>query len=111
MPRSFTMRGNVWIKGRRIPLTAVAGALAAFGAWVIALGTHPGARDVGVLWMIAGLLIYAGVRVRGGFPLMERYEPGAVGSRQWAAAIQDRRQPAFVSAGRNFLWRYAVHGP
>jgi APA family basic amino acid/polyamine antiporter len=77
MPRPFTMRGNVWIKGRRIPLTAVAGALAAFGAWVIALGTHPGARDVGVLWMVAGLLIYAGVRVRGGFPLMARYEPGA----------------------------------
>jgi APA family basic amino acid/polyamine antiporter len=77
MPRPFTMRGNVWIKGKRIPLTAVAGALAAFGAWVIALGTHPGARDVGVLWMVAGLLIYAGVRVRGGFPLMARYEPGA----------------------------------
>jgi basic amino acid/polyamine antiporter, APA family len=77
MPRAFTMRGNVWIRGRLIPLTAVAGALAAFGAWVIALGTHPGARDVGVLWMVAGLLIYAGVRIRGGFPLMARFEPGA----------------------------------
>jgi APA family basic amino acid/polyamine antiporter len=77
MPRPFMMHGNVWIRGRLVPLTAVAGALAAFGAWVIALGTHPGARDVGVLWMLAGLALYAGVRVRAGIPLMERYQPGA----------------------------------
>src|SRR5262249_35089523 len=77
MPRPFIMRGNVWIHGKLIPITAIAGALAAFGAWVIALGTHPGARDVGVLWMVAGLGLYTLVRVRAGFPLMERYEPGA----------------------------------
>jgi basic amino acid/polyamine antiporter, APA family len=77
MPRPFMMRGNVWIRGRLIPLTAVAGALAAFAAWVIALGTHPGARDVGVLWMVAGLALYAVVRIRARFPMLERYEPGA----------------------------------
>jgi APA family basic amino acid/polyamine antiporter len=77
MPRPFMMRGNVWIRGRLIPVTAVAGAVTAFAAWVIALGTHPGARDVGVLWMIAGLGVYTMVRVRAGVPLMERYEPGA----------------------------------
>ena len=77
MPRPFMMRGNVWIRGRLIPLTAVAGALAAFGAWVIALGTHPGARDVGLLWMLVGLVAYAAVRIRARFPLMERFEPGA----------------------------------
>ena len=42
MPRPFMMRGNVWIRGRLIPVTAVAGAVTAFAAWVIALGTHPG---------------------------------------------------------------------
>ena len=64
MPRPFKMHGNVWIRGRLIPLTAVAGALAAFAAWVIALGTHPGARDVGVLWMVVGIALYAAVRIR-----------------------------------------------
>jgi nucleotide-binding universal stress UspA family protein len=44
---------------------------------VIALGTHPGARDVGVLWMVAGLALYAVVRIRARFPMFERYEPGA----------------------------------
>jgi APA family basic amino acid/polyamine antiporter len=77
MPRPFMMRGNVWVRGRLIPVTAVLGAVTAFLAWVIALGTHPGARDVGVLWMVAGLALYAFVRVRARVPLMERYEPGA----------------------------------
>ena len=53
MPRAFMMHGNVRIRGRLIPLTSVAGALLSFAAWVLALGTHPGARIVGPLWMIA----------------------------------------------------------
>ena len=55
MPRPFMMHGNVWIRGRLIPVTAVAGAVTAFAAWVIALGTHPVPATSGVLWMIGGL--------------------------------------------------------
>jgi basic amino acid/polyamine antiporter, APA family len=77
MPRPFMMKGNVWIAGRLIPLPAVAGAAGAFAAWVVALGTHPGARDVGLIWMLVGLAMYAVVRVRQGLPLIERYEPAA----------------------------------
>jgi APA family basic amino acid/polyamine antiporter len=70
MPRAFMMHGNIRVRGRLIPLTSVAGALLSFGAWVIALGTHPGARIVGPLWIIVGLLLYTGVRVRAGLPLL-----------------------------------------
>ena len=92
MPRPFMMRGNVWIRGRLIPLTAVAGAVTAFGAWVIALGTHPGARDVGVLWMIAGLALYTVVRVRARFPADGSLRPwgAAAAGRARAAARPDR---------------------
>jgi APA family basic amino acid/polyamine antiporter len=72
MPRPFTMRGNVRIRGRLIPLTSVVGAVLSFAAWVVALGTHPGARVVGPLWLIAGLVMYVVVRARAGLPLMER---------------------------------------
>ena len=54
------MKGNVWIRGRLIPVTSVVGVVLSFAAWVVALGTHPGARVVGPLWMIGGLAIYAG---------------------------------------------------
>ena len=60
MPRAFMMHGNVRIRGRLIPLTSVAGMLLSFAALVLALGTHPGARIVGPLWMVAGLLMYTG---------------------------------------------------
>jgi basic amino acid/polyamine antiporter, APA family len=74
MPRPFLMRGNVWIRGRLIPLTSALGAVLSFVAWVIALGTHPGARVVGPLWIVAGLIVYTIVRVRAGLPLLERVE-------------------------------------
>jgi len=74
LPRPFMMKGNVWIRGRLIPITSVVGTLLAFAAWVIALGTHPGARVVGPLWMVAGLAVYIVVRVRAGLPIIERVD-------------------------------------
>jgi APA family basic amino acid/polyamine antiporter len=86
MPRPFMMRGNVRIGGKLVPLTAAVGAVAAFAAWIIALGTHPGARDVGVLWMAGGILIYAVIRVRAGLPMLERVEPAVPPPEEWIAA-------------------------
>jgi basic amino acid/polyamine antiporter, APA family len=77
MPRPFMMKGNVWIGRRLIPMTSVVGAVLSFAAWVVALGTHAGARVVGPLWMIGGLVIYAATRVRAGLPLIERIEEAA----------------------------------
>lgn len=74
LPRPFLMKGNVWIRGRLIPITSVIGTVLAFGAWVIALGTHPGARVVGPLWMVAGLAVYIVVRVRARLPIIERVD-------------------------------------
>lgn len=74
MPRPFMMRGNVRLAGRLIPLTSVVGAVLSFAAWVVALGTHPGARVVGPLWLIAGLCLYTGTRIAAGLPLMGRSE-------------------------------------
>ncbi len=77
MPRPFMMRGNLWIRGRLIPITSVVGAVLSFAAWVVALGTHPGARVVGPLWMLGGLGMYTAVRVRAGLPMFERFEETA----------------------------------
>ena len=77
IPRPFLMKGNVWIRGRLIPITSVVGTVLAFIAWVVALGTHPGARVVGPLWMVAGLAVYVVVRVRAGLPIIESVERDA----------------------------------
>jgi APA family basic amino acid/polyamine antiporter len=77
MPRPFMMKGNVWIRGRLIPITSVVGTVLAFVAWIVALGTHPGARVVGPLWMVAGLAVYVVVRVRAGLPIIESVVEGS----------------------------------
>ncbi len=77
LPRPFMMKGNMWIRGRLIPITSVVGTVLAFVAWVVALGTHPGARVVGPLWMVAGLVLYVAVRVRASLPIIESVEQGA----------------------------------
>jgi basic amino acid/polyamine antiporter, APA family len=92
MPRPFMMKGNVWVRGRLIPLTSVVGAILAFAAWIVALGTHPGARVVGPLWMVAGLVVYTTVRVRAGLPLLERVEEAAPPS----AEVTDLAEGAIV---------------
>ena len=74
LPRPFMMKGNVWMRGRLIPVTSVVGTVLAFVAWVVALGTHPGARVVGPLWMVAGLAVYVVVRVRARLPIIERVD-------------------------------------
>lgn len=76
MPRAFTMRGNVGIHGRQIPVPAVLGAVGAFAVWVICLGTHEGARVVGLSWILVGLVMYAAVRIAAGLPLMSRVVVG-----------------------------------
>src|SRR6476646_5119122 len=70
MPRPFMMKGNVWVGRRLIPVTSVVGAVLSFAAWVVALGTHPGARVVGPLWMPGGCAVYTGTRVRAGLPMI-----------------------------------------
>ncbi len=87
MERPFTMRGNVPIAGRSIPVPAILGAAGAFAVWVVALGTHPGARVVGVGWMIAGLLMYTAVRVHARLPLMSKVEVAAAPIEDLVAAV------------------------
>ena len=80
LPRPFMMKGNVWVGRRLIPVTSVVGVVLSFAAWVVALGTHPGARVVGPLWMLGGLVIYAGTRIRAGLPMIERVEDAVLPS-------------------------------
>jgi APA family basic amino acid/polyamine antiporter len=77
LPRPFLVRGNVRVRGRLIPVACVVGLAASFAAWVIALGTHEGSRVVGPLWILAGLGVYAAVRLREGVPLTGRVDLGA----------------------------------
>jgi APA family basic amino acid/polyamine antiporter len=58
MNRPFKLKGNIKIKGRELPVTAILGLLTTFSIWIVVLVTQPFSRWAGTLWMLGGLLVY-----------------------------------------------------
>ena len=57
-PRPYKIRGNVRIRGRPVPVTAILGGLGTFAAWVSVVVLHDEARIVGTAWMVIGVSGY-----------------------------------------------------
>jgi APA family basic amino acid/polyamine antiporter len=77
LPRPYRAPANVRIRGVEVPLPAIFGAAATFAIWVIALGTHAGARYGGPAWLAAGVVVYYLVRHSRGEGLLEHVEAPA----------------------------------
>ncbi len=56
--RPYRIPGSVAWRGGSLPLPAVLGALAAAAGWVSVVVLHAGARLVGGLWLVGGVLLY-----------------------------------------------------
>jgi APA family basic amino acid/polyamine antiporter len=81
--RGFWIPLNVRCFGSSLPLPAVFGAVVSFAAWVSVLAIHEGARLVGGVWMLCGLLLYTTYRLEQEKPLTKRFTIPA-------EALQDR---------------------
>jgi APA family basic amino acid/polyamine antiporter len=69
LPRPFKLRGNIRLKGRELPMTAILGLIATSGIWIIIMITQPYSRWLGMGWVAVGLLIYAIYRWKAHLPL------------------------------------------
>jgi APA family basic amino acid/polyamine antiporter len=69
--RPYRMPGNVMIRGRQIPITAVVGGIGTFAAWIAVVALHPEAKYVGIPWMVVGMVGYVVYRKRSGLSLSE----------------------------------------
>jgi len=69
LPRPFKIGWNITIRRREMPITAILGLTATAVIWVIILITQPYSRWVGLVWMVAGLVIYYFYRRREHLPL------------------------------------------
>jgi len=58
LPRPFKLGGNIRIRGREMPVTAMLGLAATSIIWIIILITQPYSRWFGLTWMIVGLIVY-----------------------------------------------------
>jgi APA family basic amino acid/polyamine antiporter len=73
-PRPFRIPLSVSARGGSVPLPALLGAVASFAAWVSVIVLHEGARAVGGIWMLAGLVLYTTYRLGQDKSLRSRYE-------------------------------------
>jgi APA family basic amino acid/polyamine antiporter len=67
----WSPRGNIWIGGVQVPITAVLGGLGTFAAFAVAMALDPVILATGGGWMIAGTLLYVAYRRHQGLPLRE----------------------------------------
>ena len=62
LPRPFKISGNIRIKGREMPVSAMIGLAATAIIWIIILTAQPysrwDSRWIGIAWIAAGLIIY-----------------------------------------------------
>jgi APA family basic amino acid/polyamine antiporter len=58
MIRPFKVPLNITIKGRRIPIPAVLGALASLFVWILVVVTKPEGRYLGFGWILFGVAMY-----------------------------------------------------
>lgn len=70
--RPYKVPLSVTIRGARVPLPAILGALLSAAGWVTVLVFHAAARYVGIGWLLGGLVLYVVYRKSEGKPLLKR---------------------------------------
>jgi APA family basic amino acid/polyamine antiporter len=74
LARAFRIPWGIRIGKGVLPIPAVVGGLIAAFAWVSVIVLHTGARLIGGLWMLSGILFYVVYRRAQGKPLAKRYQ-------------------------------------
>jgi APA family basic amino acid/polyamine antiporter len=82
LPRAFRVPFSIRTASGSLPLPALAGLLIAGGAWVSVIAYHSGARLIGGVWMLGGIVFYATYRRIQGKPLAKRYQVPAEALRE-----------------------------
>ena len=72
-PSAFRVPFSIRVGRGSIPVPAAVGALVSAGAWISVIVLHEGARVVGGVWMLAGVLMYVIYRRGEGRELTKRF--------------------------------------
>jgi basic amino acid/polyamine antiporter, APA family len=85
-PSAFRVPFSIPVRGARVPLPAVFGALFSILVWLSIVIYHEGARVVGIVWMAAGITLYVVYRRGQGKSLTRRFTIPAEALQESAAA-------------------------
>ena len=106
--RPYRMPGNVLIRGRQIPITAVVGGIGTFAAWIAVVALHPEAKFVGIPWMVVGMAGYVVYRKRSGLSLPTASIPTARSARRTSTSSATARRWCRSSAPTSARRRLAA---
>ena len=67
--RPWTPPGEIGIRGRRIPITAVLGGMGTFAAWIVVLALNTTTLIIGAGWMLIGAIVFLAYRRRHDLPV------------------------------------------
>jgi len=76
LPRPFRLWGNIRVKGRGLPITAILGLIGTLAVWIVVIVIQPFSRWAGIAWMTIGLIIYCLYRRSQHLPLTHLEKPG-----------------------------------
>jgi APA family basic amino acid/polyamine antiporter len=85
-PSAFRVPLSVNVRGARVPLPAVFGALISVFVWISIVIYHEGARVIGAGWMVAGVTLYVVYRRGQGKSLTQRFTIPAEALQEGAGA-------------------------
>jgi APA family basic amino acid/polyamine antiporter len=85
-PSAFRVPFSIPLRGARVPLPAVFGALFSLGVWLSVVVFHEGARVIGAGWMAAGVTLYVIYRRSQGKSLTRRFTIPAEALQEGAGA-------------------------
>jgi APA family basic amino acid/polyamine antiporter len=85
-PSAFRVPLSIPIRGARVPLPTVFGAVFAISVWISVVALHQGARVVGTAWMAAGITLYVVYRRSQGKSLTSRFTIPAEALQEGAGA-------------------------
>lgn len=70
LARPFRLKGNIKIKGRAFPITAILGLVITMVVWLVLTINQPFTRFAGLLWMLIGVVGYIWYRLKKRLPLL-----------------------------------------
>jgi basic amino acid/polyamine antiporter, APA family len=85
-PSAFRVPLSIPVRGARVPLPAVFGALISVFVWISIVVYHEGARVIGAAWMVAGVTLYVIYRRGQGKSLTQRFTIPAEALQEGAGA-------------------------
>jgi len=88
-PGTFRIPGALHFRNKELAVVPLLGGIGTAAIWIIVVVTHPGARWVGLSWMLIGLFLYITYRRGQGLPIVGKITSATIAAEEIAETEDD----------------------